>query len=176
MKPETLIEIGRIASPHGLCGEVHYRPHDPGSPLPVTGMTVFVGAGQGPRTRLVVSSRRPEAKGALLAFDGVGDRNSAERLRALSLEVARSAMPPPGPGEFYYQDILGASVSDRDGAEIGRVVDVFHAATDVLVVRGPDGEWMVPVVEDRVLAIGPDGVVVDAAALDEPAQDREEGA
>jgi 16S rRNA processing protein RimM len=80
--------------------------------------------------------------------------------------VTRADLPETAPGEFYFHDVIGVEARDAEGRAFGRVEEIFHAGSDVLVIRGPGGEWMVPVVEGMVLEIGPDGVVVDREALE----------
>ena len=113
---------------------------------------------------------RPSARGDIVRFRGVCDRNAAEALRGHRLIVTREELPPLGPDEFYYQDVLGLPVHLPDGRFIGTVRDMFHAATDILVIDGPFGEHLVPVVEGFVLSVGKDRVVVDAerSGLDLP--------
>jgi hypothetical protein len=66
--------------------------------------------------------------------------------------------------------VIGSTVRDLEGAELGTVVDVYRAGgVDAYVVRGgPFGEFDVPAVRDfiRIFAPRRGEIVVDAAALD----------
>jgi 16S rRNA processing protein RimM len=165
MQPHSLVELGHVATAHGLAGEVLFRPHNRGSELPAGGMTVVLAGPRGQERTVRVVQARAVAKGRLLAFDGVGDRTAAEALRGWTLSVARSDLPPLGEGEFYYEDVVGATVRGPDGTELGRVAEILRTSTDVLVVRGPGRELLVPVVEGFVEAVGPDGVRLGPEAL-----------
>ncbi|MFT6943213.1 MAG: 16S rRNA processing protein RimM, partial [Nitriliruptoraceae bacterium] len=78
------IEVGRVIKPHGLLGELSVfvltdRPEQRYAP----GAAVWLD--DEPRT--IVSSR-PHQKQWLIHFEGVSDRNQAERLRARSITAA----------------------------------------------------------------------------------------
>jgi len=117
-----------------------------------------------------VETWRPAAQGDIVRFRGITDRTTAEALRGHRLIVTSEELPPLEPDEFYYKDVMGLPVHLPDGRFIGTVKDMFHAATDILVINGPFGEHLVPVVEGFVLALGKDGVIVDAerSGLDLP--------
>lgn len=162
-----LVPLGRVVSAHGVRGEVLLRPYNSDTDLPRPRMDVVLMSPDGTRTDAHVRSVRRSAKGIILTLAGVDDRTAAERLRGRDLSVPRSALPPPGEGEYYWVDVIGVAVRVEGGDEIGRVASVFRSSTDVLVVRGAAGEWLVPVVEGFVLGIGPDGVVLAPSAIEE---------
>ncbi|KAG0754991.1 hypothetical protein G6F46_015549 [Rhizopus delemar] len=61
--------------------------------------------------------------------------------------VARSALPPPKPDEYYWVDLEGLDVKTTEGVALGQVSHLFSTgANDVVVVRG-DRERMIPFVQ-----------------------------
>jgi 16S rRNA processing protein RimM len=128
-----LLEVGRVVKPHGLAGEVvvelvtnRVERVEPGSVLSSPG---------GPLS--VVRSRPFEATGAgrwIVSFEGVSDREGAEALRGFSL----SARPlPSGDDALWVHELIGSSVVDLDGLELGRVTSVeANPASDLLVLEG----------------------------------------
>ncbi len=79
------------------------------------------------------------AKGALTArLSGVAGREAADALRGTRLYAPRDRLPPPQDDEYYHADLIGLSVHDTGGAELGSVRAVHnHGATDLLEVQGP---------------------------------------
>ncbi len=172
------IEVGRVIKPHGLLGEVGVfvltdRPEVRFEP----GAAIWLD--DEPRT--IVSSR-PHMKQWLIRFDGVSDRNQAERLRARSI----TAEPMDGDDDsdtFWVHELVGLCVVTEDSEDLGDVVDVVElpeaAGYDLLEVKHPDGHlWYLPAADDLVQAVETeDGdlvlVVVDppAGLLDEDAQE-----
>ena len=63
---------------------------------------------------------RPVADGYLVHLAGVDDREAAAALTLAEVRVARAALPPLGPGEYYVEDVVGCAVEDEDGRAAGR--------------------------------------------------------
>ncbi len=64
--------------------------------------------------------------------------------------------------------MIGATVTDVDGAALGEVVDIYRAGgAEVLLVRGPAGELDIPIVRSiiRIFAPKRGEIVVDREAL-----------
>lgn len=69
----------------------------------------------------------------------VTTREDAEKLIGKEIWVEQSALPPTGPGEYYWTDLIGLTVCNTEGDQLG-VVDhlVETGANDVLVVKPVD--------------------------------------
>jgi 16S rRNA processing protein RimM len=64
------------------------------------------------------------------------DRNAAELLKGARVYVARSSFPTPLEDEFYWVDLVGLEVINRQGESLGRVVDILSSgAQSVLVIE-----------------------------------------
>jgi 16S rRNA processing protein RimM len=129
----VLLEVGRVVKPHGLAGEVVVEL--------VTNRTERVAPGSilsTPDGSLSVVRSRPfEATGTgrwIVCFAGVVSREGAEALRGVPL----SAPPLPGPSEgLWVHELIGSSVTDVDGVDLGRVSAVeANPASDLLVLEG----------------------------------------
>jgi 16S rRNA processing protein RimM len=89
---------------------------------------------------------------ALLKLAGCDDRNTADELRGLLVQIPIEDAVPLEEGEYYLYQIIGVRVETEDGEGLGQVVDVIETgANDVYVVRGPRGEVLLPAIEDVVL-------------------------
>jgi 16S rRNA processing protein RimM len=165
MEHRDFVEIGVLLRPHGLGGEMLFRPHNPSSEILRKGLRIRIQAAGGAERDARVAAVRETDKGPLVTLRGVADRNGSEALRGGRILVPRSELPACEPGEFYYEDLKGAPVRLPDGTGVGTVTDVFFAAQDVLVIQGPEGEILVPVVESFVREIGPEGVVLEPEAI-----------
>jgi 16S rRNA processing protein RimM len=110
-----------------------------------------------------------DGPGWRLRFREMADRAGAETLRGAYLET----MVPPGAlagGEYYWHEVIGTTVKDVSGRELGTVRDIYRVGeAEVFVVRGgPAGEFDVPAVRAFIRTFEPrqGEIVVDAAALD----------
>jgi len=89
------------------------------------------------------------------------------------LRIAEEDLAALPVGSFYHHELVGLRVEDEQGAEIGAVAEVMEtgAETRVLVVRGPEGETLLPFASDfvrtvdlaggRIVALRPEYVVAD---------------
>ena len=122
-----LLKVGRVARAHGLRGEVvvdlwtdQTQRLQPGSVL-----TSERGALR------VVASRPSGGSRHIVSFEGVCDRGTAESLRGTELKAA----PLEVPGVLWIHELVGATVRDAAGTELGHVVTVeANPASDLLVL------------------------------------------
>ena len=153
---------------HGLNGAVRVesltdRPADRFG----VGRRLYVEGSEAP---LTIVAGVADGPGWRLRFTEVPDRTAAEALRGRYLEASLGAVDALARGEYYWHEVIGATVRDLAGAELGTVVDVYRAGgVDAYVVRGDAyGEFDVPGVRDFVRIFAPrrGEIVVDADALE----------
>lgn len=153
--------VGMIGRAHGLRGEVtvHVRTDEPERRF-VPGGTLRVGAE--PR---VVASVRWHSGTLVLRFEGVADRTAAEALRGHELWVDVPANEVPAEsGEYWDRQLVGLTVLDAAGSVAGTIGEVLHLpAHDVLVVRTPGGDRLVPFVSQLVPVVDLDAGHVQVA-------------
>jgi 16S rRNA processing protein RimM len=91
-----------------------------------------------------VSSCRAGKDGAIVAFEGIADRNAAERLKGTELFVARAALPKTDAHEFYRADLVGLRAEDSEGRMLGTVSAIHnYGAGDVIEIARDDGSGTV---------------------------------
>ncbi|MFT3877724.1 MAG: ribosome maturation factor RimM [Propioniciclava sp.] len=148
MSQTVEVLVGTVGRAHGLRGEVHVhvRTDEPERRF-AEGATLLIDG-----RPCAVAALRWQAGTLLLRFDGVTDRTGAEALRGQELWARVPADEAPGEdGEFYDRQLVGLRVMDAAGAEAGTIGEVLHLpAQDVLVVRTPSGQRLVPFVTELV--------------------------
>ncbi len=169
---ERLIALGEIVGPHGIRGLLRFHPYGPAtSPLP-SDRPLFLTprpASDGhpdPASAhpIELISARPHGNVLLLQIRGIGSIDEATRVVGTTLAVAETDLPAPAPGEFYVYQLEGLDVVTKAGAHLGTIDRSFSTgANEVLVVRGDDREYLIPVIADVVQAIDLAGgrVVID---------------
>lgn len=92
--------------------------------------------------KLTITAFRPGKEGeAVIAFEGVRDRNVAEALKGAELFVDRGALPETDEDEFYHADLIGLEVRDSEGRVLGKVSALHNfGASDVLEFSRTDGD------------------------------------
>ena len=75
-------------------------------------------------------------KGMIAALAGVSDRDVARGLIGADIEIYRSQLQELPEGEFYWDDLLGMQVINRQGTVLGKLTEILETgANDVLVVE-----------------------------------------
>lgn len=156
MPEPCYLTVGRVLRPHGVHGELRveiitgyperlqqhasfYLVH-PNSPEP--------------GRRYPVDSVRYNGDALLLKLGGCEDRNSAEELRGLLVQIPIEEAVPLEEGEYYHFQLIGVQVESEGGEGLGQVVEVLETgANEVYVVRGPLGELLLPAVESVILEL-----------------------
>ncbi|MDN5782182.1 MAG: ribosome maturation factor RimM [Luteimonas sp.] len=159
--PARRILLGRVHGAFGVRGEIKLESFtDPANAI-LRYQPWILRDAQGRERELVGALGRLTAKGIVATFPDVTDRDAAEALRGSEVWVARAALPPPKPGEYYWVDLEGLRVVNREGVDFGRVSHLFSTgANDVLVAEG-DRERMIPFLQpDYIVAIDFDAGLV----------------
>lgn len=143
-----IVTVGRIGRAHGIRGEVtvEVRTDTPDERFADGVLLATEPATAGP---LTVRGARWHRGRLLVSFEGVSDRNAAEPLRGVRLLAEIGAEEATtDPDEFYDHQLVGLSVVDRTGADVGAVSEVIHLpGQDLLAVRLESGaEALVPFV------------------------------
>ena len=180
-----LLVVGQIGKPHGIRGEVlvTVRTDDPEARF-VAGSAYTtevprdrrVSAGpaaasepgvryQVPAKLVLESLRWHQGKG-IAQFEGIPDRNTAEALRGVLLQIDSSEIDDPDdPDEFNDHQLAGLSVESVDGTVLGTVDRIDHAPSSDLIVlnKAGGGTALIPFVTQMVPTVDLAGgrVIVD---------------
>lgn len=155
------ILLGRVHGAFGVRGELKLESFTEPANAILRYQPWILRDAQGRERELSGARGRLTAKGIVATFPDVADRDAAEALRGSEVWVARSALPPPQPGEYYWVDLEGLRVVNREGVDFGRVSHLFSTgANDVLVAEG-ERERMIPFLQpDYIVSIDFDAGLV----------------
>jgi 16S rRNA processing protein RimM len=168
-----LLVVGQIGRPHGIRGEVlvTVRTDDPEARFAAGSAFTTevprdrrVSAGPAPAAahagvayqvpaKLVLEAIRWHQGKGIAQFEGVIDRNTAEALRGVLLQVDSAEIAAPeDPDEFNDHQLVGLSVVSVDGTVLGVVDAIDHApASDLVVVKkAGGGTGLIPFVSQLV--------------------------
>lgn len=155
---DELIRLGVVAGTHGLRGDLKVRPLTSDSTVLLDACEVFFGFADG---RL--AGHRPVRatlhKGLiLLRLEGLEEINAVQPLIGCQVLMRRADLGELPAEEFYWFELEGMAVIDRQRGELGTLEEMFTtAAHDIYVVRGRFGEILIPAVDAFVVAIDREG-------------------
>lgn len=173
-EPVSWIELGVIARPQGVKGEIRVHVFNPDSTLLEQMAEVFLIGEEDEEPALVeVQSSRRGPKALLMRLEGVSTREDADALRGYKLCIPRAALPELEEGEYYHADLIGLEAFDGD-EPIGKVIDVIdYPSAECLKVERPGGFIEVPMLPQWLDRIDLEAGKVHLKALDDiPLQKR----
>ncbi len=165
--PADAIEVGRIADAWGIKGWFKVLPHSaspealfsskrwfllpPDRPMKPSRATTAVATQTAQAWTEPLVLRVKESKdhsGTIVACaHDVDDRNAAESLRGGRIFVPRSSFPSAAEGEYYWVDLIGLQVVNREGLDLGQVRDLMSTGPQTVLVleAAPETEGGKPV-------------------------------
>lgn len=163
------LQLGYIASAHGVRGALEVKLFNPGSNALEPGVRVAL-CGRGGVDPLIFAVQhaapKPGSDRARLWLVGIETREAAEQLRGRELWIDRADLPELGEDEFYLADLLGLEVvrarADATFESLGKIVGVTsNTAQDLFEVRLRGREWLLPAFAPFIVAIEASRVIVD---------------
>lgn len=133
--PDDAIEVGRILDAWGVKGWVKILPHSTHPEALFSakswflqapeakyrpGFTVFSGT-----VSLNVAEAKTHSDSVVAKITGIDDRNAAEALRGARIFLPRSSFPAASKDEYYWVDLIGLNVVNREGVALGCVRDLM---------------------------------------------------
>lgn len=135
MKPDNLLELGRIVDAYGLKGWVKVNPSSADSVL-VKLKIWWLEQPEGQFRAVELAKSRLHGPTVVAQPVGFEDRNQAEALKGARVWASRSEFPKTLTDEFYWVDLVGCDVFDPDGQGLGRVVGLQdHGAHPILEIQ-----------------------------------------
>jgi len=152
---EVRLAIGTIIGMHGTGGELKLRLATDEPDQLRRLKRIYVGDDPDPRRLLGVRFHKGMA---LIRIGGVTRPEHGESLRGQVVRISGRDARPLEPGEFYYYQVIGLTVFDELGEEVGVVSDIMETGANVVFVVTPNGggkEILLPNIPDVVLDLRP---------------------
>ena len=83
------------------------------------------------------------------------DRNSSELLKGARVFISRQSFPTPALDEYYWVDLMGLEVFNREGEHLGKVADLMSTGPQTVLVLEKEGvkvsdQCMIPFVAQYI--------------------------
>ncbi len=138
--------LGELGSPVGIKGWIRVRAFTR-TPGAIGAYASWWIGPPGNRREVEVEAVEERGKGVVAKLAGCDDPEAALHFRGLEIAVPRETLVAPEAGEFYWADLIGLRVENRDGVDLGRVTGLIETgANEVLQVQA-ERERLIPFVE-----------------------------
>jgi 16S rRNA processing protein RimM len=133
--PDDAIEVGRILDAWGVKGWLKVLPHstDPEALFAANawflqvpdakfrpGFSAFAGT-----VCITIDEAKTHSDSVVAKVSGIDDRTAAEGLRGARIFLPRSSFPAASKDEYYWVDLIGLHVVNREGLALGSVRDLM---------------------------------------------------
>ncbi len=143
--PPDAVEVGRILDAWGIKGWFKVQPYS-ASPEALFSSKRWhlLAPEQGPRPAfdgpvlLKVRQAREHGDTVVASAHEVPDRDAAQALKGARIFIARSSFPTLGEGEYYWVDLIGLEVVNREGLALGTVIDLVSTGPQQVLVIGDE--------------------------------------
>jgi 16S rRNA processing protein RimM len=159
--PADAIEVGRIADAWGIKGWFKVLPYSADPEALFSSKRWFLlPTEKGPKTftgtlLLPVKEAKFHSGTVVACALGLEDRNAAEALRGARIFVSRANFPQAAEDEYYWVDLIGLNVVNRENLDLGTVRELLSTGPQTVLVleQMVDGELverMIPFVSAYV--------------------------
>ena len=146
--PVDAVEVGRIHDAWGIKGWFKIIPYSASPEALFSSKRWYLQpAERGARhfegtVLLRIVQARDHADSVVACAEAVPDRDTAEMLKGARIFVPRSSFPTPDEDEYYWVDLIGLDVVNRDGLALGQVRDLLQTGPQTVLVLAAeqDGE------------------------------------
>ena len=158
------LNVGKIVNTQGIKGEVRViSKTDFPEERYQKGATLLLFQEKKAPIELVVKSHRKHRNFYILSFEGYPNINDVEKYRDGILKVAKDNLAELAEDEFYYHQIIGATVYDETGSKLGKIKEILSpGANDVWVVQRPKKkDLLLPYIEGVVTKVDVENQRID---------------
>jgi 16S rRNA processing protein RimM len=170
--PADAVEVGRILGAWGIKGGFKVLPYSASPealfsckrwfllPSERGGKPAFEGA-----ALLKIRQAREHSDVVVASAPDIADRDAAEALKGARIFIPRSSFPTLPEGEYYWVDLIGLAVLNREGVALGHVTDLLATGPQQVLVIGYDEdgkpcERLIPFVDAYVDSVDLQGRVI----------------
>ena len=143
------ITIGRILAPWGIKGKLKVKVITDFPQRFAPSSTVYVN-----RQPMTIASTEWYKSKAIIKLNTIDNFEAAQWLRGQPVEIHQSQLYSLPEGQYYHFQLIGLEVWTTQGELLGNITEILTAeSNDNYVVKGDEGEILIPAVEDVVKSI-----------------------
>ncbi|MFM6996146.1 MAG: ribosome maturation factor RimM [Limnohabitans sp.] len=166
--PADAVEVGRILDAWGIQGGFKVLPHSASPEALFSSRRWFLLPPERTQRPTAAASSTADGwrEGALLLSIGrvrehsdalvatspeIRDRNAAETLKGARIMVSRAMFPTPEADEYYWVDLIGLRVVNREAVVLGEVRELLSTGPQTVLVITPPAEGVAARATDHLV-------------------------
>jgi 16S rRNA processing protein RimM len=151
MRKEDCFYLGKIVKKHSFKGEVVVKLDTDEPELYGNMESVFVDLGGNLIPFFIEKSSLSKSTMLRLKFEDVNSEEEADAIVKAGIYLPLDLLPKLEGDKFYYHEVIGFTVMDRNFGEVGVVVNVNDTAAQPLFeIERDDKEIFIPLIDDFI--------------------------
>jgi 16S rRNA processing protein RimM len=140
----AFITVGKVGATYGVCGWLKIHSYTELSANILDYMPWYVSREKEAWTLMEVEGGRMHGDVVIVKFVGINTPEEARLLTGKTIAVTRQQLPRLKQNEYYWSDLIGLTVINKQGEIVGKVSYLMETGSnDVLIVKG-DKEHAIP--------------------------------
>ena len=140
--PDDAVEVGRVLGAWGVKGGIKVKAFASDPQALFSSRRWFIAAPEALQVRVAVTGVakvagpmpsllrvtevREQGDGVVAKTQELNDRDAAAAMAGARIFISRASFPTPSDDEFYWVDLIGAQVSNRQGIDLGQVAGLVE--------------------------------------------------
>lgn len=151
MRKEDCFYLGKIVSRHGYKGDLLAKLDTDQASEYENLESVFISLGNTLVPFFIRQSRLHKSELLRLSFEEVSGEDAATKLIGAELYLPLTQLPKLTGNQFYYHEVIGFDLIDRDHGPVGQIKAVNDQSAQVLFIADKDGKELLIPVSDEFL-------------------------
>lgn len=138
--PADAVEVGRILDAWGVKGWFKVLPYSADPEALFSSKRWFLQPSEkGAKTfsgvaKLAIIEAKNHSDTVVACAREIDDRNAADALRGARIFISRASFPTAEPDEYYWVDLIGLEVVNREGVALGVVRELLSTGAQTVLV------------------------------------------
>lgn len=148
---DTYIIVGKIGSTFGITGWLKIQSYTEFGASILEYSPWYIGTDDTNRREIEIEDGKLNHDTVVAKFPGYNNPETARQLTGLTIAIPRSHLPKLKKNEYYWSDLIGLTVINKDGTVLGKISYLMETGSnDVMVVKGTT-EIAIPYLLDSVI-------------------------
>ena len=157
MRKEDCFYLGRIVKKHSFKGEVVIKLDTDEPELYRNMESVFVDLGNNLVPFFIEKSSLSKGTMLRVKFDDVNTEGEADSIMKSGIYLPLDLLPKLEGNKFYFHEVIGFKVIDKNHGEVGVIVNINDAAAQPLFeIERDDKEIFIPLIDDFIIKVDRD--------------------